>query len=170
MNARAPKKRTLGIGMTVGSPFHRFYEQLVALQAHRRRGGSAEMEALLVTGACVILDEMPMRDRARAEEEWWRASPTEYDMVKAAEDAEREELLRPRGPCRNCGARQASTWWVGEGGGLAFAHGMAQAWCEPCCVQKQIEHAEEVAAHLPELRLGAERMKLLEVLGRRILR
>jgi hypothetical protein len=81
----------------------------------------------------------------------WRASPA----------------VQPKGPCRNCGVRLATAWWTADGGTLAFVHGMVQAWCERCCVEKQIEHAEEVAARRPKMQLDRERMKLLEVLGRK---
>lgn len=90
--------------------------------------------------------------------------------VEAQEDETNAGPFKPKGPCRNCGARRATTWWVDDGGVLAFVHGMGQPWCEVCCNQKQIEFAEEAAARLPKLRLDAERMKLLEVLGRRNLR
>jgi hypothetical protein len=180
MIATTPKKRTLSIGMAVGSPFHRFYGKLVELQAFRRRKGPVgpliagmtdwDDERRLLDDAKAILLEMSPRERARAEEEWWRAVPEEYDAVKAAEDAEREETSKPKGLCRNCSVRQASTWWVGDGGTLAFVHGMGQPWCEPCCNGEQIKFAEEAVARLPKLRLDAERMKLLEVLGRRSLR
>jgi hypothetical protein len=169
-------KRTLGLAMTTGSPFHRFYLALCKLCEVRRRGGyepvdpswnTSEEEAPLVKEAHECLKEMTSSERARAEEHWWRASPLEYDAVKAAEDREREEAWRPKGPCRNCGVREASTWWVGDSGTLGFVHGMGQPWCERCCVEKQIEHAEEVAKKLPKLRLDLERMMLLEALGRR---
>lgn len=167
MIAAVPKKRRLSIGMAVGSPFHRFYKKLIDLQALRRIG-AWEREAQLLDEAQAILDEMTPRERVRAEEEWWRASPEEYDAVRTAEEAEYKDASTPKGPCRNCGARQATTWWVGDGGALAWAHGMGQPWCEVCCNQKQIEFAEEAVARLPKLRLDAERMKLLEVLGRKL--
>ena len=176
MTMSVPKKRTLGIAMATGTPLHRFYNVLVELRELRRRGGyepvdpswnTTDEEAPLVREAHKCLKEMGRAERARAEEHWWRASPFEHDAVEEAEDREREDQMRPKGPCANCGARQASTWWVGEGGALAFTRGWGQPWCEPCCAQKQIEHAEEMANKLPKLRLDVERMRLIEVLGRR---
>lgn len=78
-----------------------------------------------------------------------------------------EDSFKPKGPCQNCGAREATTWWVGDGGTLAFVHGFGRPWCEPCCFAKQLEHAEEQARSIPEIRLRIERSRLLEVLGRR---
>ncbi|KKN82016.1 hypothetical protein LCGC14_0312830 [marine sediment metagenome] len=58
----------------------------------------------------------------------------------------------PTGLCENCGLRDATGWWVGDGGVLAFVHGHKKAWCEQCVVRAQIQHAEEMAANLPSLR------------------
>jgi hypothetical protein len=74
----------------------------------------------------------------------------------------------PKGPCVKCGVRKATSWFVAEGGALAFVHGCGQAWCGPCCTQAAIEHAEEMAAKLPGLQRDMERMKLLEILARRV--
>jgi hypothetical protein len=55
------------------------------------------------------------------------------------------------GWCANCGIRQATLNWVGEGGVLAYAHGLASRWCERCVVAAQLEHARKLAASIPDL-------------------
>ena len=52
--------------------------------------------------------------------------------------------------CQNCGQHQGTVKWTA--GALDMAHGFYQMWCEGCALRKQIEHAEERAAALPELR------------------
>lgn len=59
---------------------------------------------------------------------------------------------RPTGPCERCTIRPAQHWWVGGGDAIALAHGQVWAWCERCCVEEQVRHAEEQAARLPGLR------------------
>ena len=41
--------------------------------------------------------------------------------------------------------------WVGEGGALAWAHGMSQLWCEICCVETRLIHFREMASKIPEM-------------------
>ena len=53
--------------------------------------------------------------------------------------------------CANCGKREATQNWVGEGGALAWSHGMTQRWCEICCLYEQIKFAKEQAKRIPEL-------------------
>jgi hypothetical protein len=52
-------------------------------------------------------------------------------------------MHQPTGICRNCKEREATTWWIGEGGTLAYVHGMKSAWCELCAVNAQIDHVNE---------------------------
>lgn len=52
-------------------------------------------------------------------------------------------------PCFNCGDRPGTVRW---GDSLAVTHGGVQWWCDVCALTVQIEHAEERAARLPELR------------------
>lgn len=54
--------------------------------------------------------------------------------------------------CQNCGENEATQRWVGEGGVLGLIHGAYEHWCEVCVLTAQIDHAEERAALLPELR------------------
>lgn len=54
--------------------------------------------------------------------------------------------------CRSCGQRPATLNWVGDGGTLAFAHGMYQRWCEHCALRAQIAFAEKAEQSLPDLR------------------
>lgn len=43
---------------------------------------------------------------------------------------------------------------------MAMTHGFVQMWCEVCVLTKQIEHAEERAALLPELRARLEALRV----------
>lgn len=51
--------------------------------------------------------------------------------------------------CPKCNEREGTIRW---GDALAITHGGAQWWCLVCALQAQINHAEERAAALPELR------------------
>lgn len=53
--------------------------------------------------------------------------------------------------CEKCGVRPGNKTWVGESGGLAWAHGLTRLWCERCCVEAQLTYARERAARIPEL-------------------
>ena len=53
--------------------------------------------------------------------------------------------------CQNCRKREATVDWIGDGGTLAFSHGMYQRWCEYCCTDKQLQHAKKLASMIPEL-------------------
>jgi len=53
--------------------------------------------------------------------------------------------------CGNCGKREATQNWVGEGGTLAWSHGMSQCWCEICCTFEQLKYAKKIANGIPEL-------------------
>lgn len=55
------------------------------------------------------------------------------------------------GQCENCKQRQGSINWVGEGGALAYSHGMSSWWCEFCATEAQLAHAKKVAADIPDL-------------------
>ena len=50
--------------------------------------------------------------------------------------------------CQNCGKRQGTENWVGDGGMLAFTHGFSQCWCKICCLEEQLKHAREVVARI----------------------
>lgn len=54
--------------------------------------------------------------------------------------------------CQNCGKREATITWVGEGGTLAWVHGMGQEWCKLCCVKEQLKYAKKQAERIPELK------------------
>jgi hypothetical protein len=53
--------------------------------------------------------------------------------------------------CARCQENEATVWWAGEMGMLAVTHGFMSPWCERCSVEKQAEHAREVADRLVEL-------------------
>jgi hypothetical protein len=54
--------------------------------------------------------------------------------------------------CDNCGEREGTQKWVGDGGAIALVHGSYSMWCKVCVLKEQIKHAEEWAAALPEMR------------------
>jgi hypothetical protein len=53
--------------------------------------------------------------------------------------------------CDNCEERLGTEKWVGENGVMGLVHGLYSMWCRLCCVRKQLEHAYEVSAKIPEL-------------------
>ena len=50
--------------------------------------------------------------------------------------------------CANCKKRKATLKWIGDGGSLAIAHGLASDWCEVCALEAQLKHAKERAAEI----------------------
>jgi RNA polymerase subunit RPABC4/transcription elongation factor Spt4 len=52
--------------------------------------------------------------------------------------------------CQNCGKREATENWVGEGGMLALTHGMYSCWCKICCLEAQLKYMREIVARIPE--------------------
>jgi hypothetical protein len=54
-------------------------------------------------------------------------------------------------PCVHCHKREATVQWVGEGGMLAFTHGMYEMWCDYCCTVEQLKHAQRSAKQIPRL-------------------
>lgn len=60
------------------------------------------------------------------------------------------------GICRNCGQREATIKWVGDGGSLGFVHGHWVPWCERCMVEAQLRYARERAADIPDLEARLE--------------
>jgi hypothetical protein len=68
----------------------------------------------------------------------------------------------PKGLCCNCNKRPVQTWWVAEGGALAFAHGAGRPWCMICVLEAQIAAAEKEAARLPALRAELEMLQKAE--------
>lgn len=61
--------------------------------------------------------------------------------------------------CQNCGQREGTENWVGEGGTMAFIHGMHQCWCKICCCEAQLEYARKLAATIPELEVKLAALK-----------
>ena len=61
--------------------------------------------------------------------------------------------------CQNCGEREGTNDWVGEGGMLAWSHGWSQKWCDLCCVREQLAHAKKLAERIPELEEKLERLE-----------
>lgn len=67
--------------------------------------------------------------------------------------------ITPGTKCENCGLRDATICWVGEGGGLDWSHGFWQPWCELCAKEAQLVHAEEAAASQWQLREDIRRLR-----------
>lgn len=65
------------------------------------------------------------------------------------------------GLCQKCRERPATLDWVGDGGTLAWAHGMSSRWCEICALRAQVVHCREAVERLPSLeaKLDAELAK-----------
>lgn len=61
---------------------------------------------------------------------------------------------RPPAPpdvCQNCKRRPAVLDWVGEGGALAYVHGMHVRWCQRCAWEAQLDYARKSALQIPDL-------------------
>lgn len=54
--------------------------------------------------------------------------------------------------CQHCQRRPGTETWIGEGGMLGWAHGIFALWCMQCVLEAQIEHAQQAAERLPELK------------------
>jgi len=66
--------------------------------------------------------------------------------------------------CANCHQRPGTLTWVGEGGTLAFTHGLSQQWCESCVVSAQLTHARASAARIPTLESRLNGLRTVEAL------
>lgn len=77
----------------------------------------------------------------------------EYDRAvkKAQEESKREEAALRKQTCFKCGKHKASVRWVGDGGFMAFTHGMWEPCCECCAARMVLEYAKERASKIPEL-------------------
>lgn len=53
--------------------------------------------------------------------------------------------------CQKCGQREGTENWTGEGGTLAYVHGMYQRWCKICCIEEQLKYARERVESIPKL-------------------
>lgn len=53
--------------------------------------------------------------------------------------------------CVNCKIRESTLDWVGEGGALAYVHGMSQPWCDRCAVEAQLAYVRKQAEQIPVL-------------------
>lgn len=60
--------------------------------------------------------------------------------------------------CANCGKRPGTIAWVGNGGALAYSHGMYQMWCELCTVEADIEYVLKQVERLPGLQERREQL------------
>jgi hypothetical protein len=54
--------------------------------------------------------------------------------------------------CQHCGCRPATLDWVGDGGALAYVHGMSQRWCDYCAIEAQLAYAIQQASTVEVLR------------------
>lgn len=53
--------------------------------------------------------------------------------------------------CKNCGKREATEIWVGDGGVMGYIHGASANWCKICCIEEQLRYAKKIAESIPEL-------------------
>lgn len=58
--------------------------------------------------------------------------------------------------CKNCGRLGTTAHpvgiWAGDGGSLAYSHGLYTYWCELCMKQAQLAHAEKCAESIAGLK------------------
>jgi hypothetical protein len=59
--------------------------------------------------------------------------------------------IRFLGLCDNCFIHKATNNWVGDGGVLAYTHGMYARWCACCCAKEQLKHCREASERIPDL-------------------
>ena len=60
--------------------------------------------------------------------------------------------------CNNCGKREGTLIWTGDGGTLAYIHGQYEMWCEVCVIETQLKQAKEVVKRIPELEKRLEEL------------
>lgn len=91
--------------------------------------------------------------RSRKWAEAQRQSTKAATILTIPIDEDDEGLLDAFGPklCANCGEREGTIQWLGQGGMLALTHGFYSMWCEVCATRAQLVYAEERAAAIPEL-------------------
>ena len=65
--------------------------------------------------------------------------------------------------CENCGKREATQTWVGEGGVMDLVRGGGSNWCEICCVCAQLKYAKEQAKRIPELEKKFSELKITDI-------
>jgi len=53
--------------------------------------------------------------------------------------------------CARCGKHPAIVRWVGQGGFLAYTHGMYSWWCPCCADREQLKYARKLARRIPKL-------------------
>jgi len=53
--------------------------------------------------------------------------------------------------CANCNNREGTICWIGDGGALAYVHGMYSMWCELCATIANLDYAKKQANLIPEL-------------------
>lgn len=61
--------------------------------------------------------------------------------------------------CANCLTRPAAEQWVGEGGYLAYSHGMSSWWCTLCVAKASLEYARKQAERIPTLEAEVARLE-----------
>jgi hypothetical protein len=65
----------------------------------------------------------------------------------------------PQTICVHCGRFGPTVHWVGEGGVLAFTHGLSVRWCPLCVATEQLLHARTQAGKIPELEAEVARLR-----------
>lgn len=80
---------------------------------------------------------------------WWNGDYDERDNLM---NAMQECKCKCHKLCVNCGEREATETWVGDGGVLAWSHGGGRPWCELCCKKAQLKYAEDAASRISNLK------------------
>jgi hypothetical protein len=61
--------------------------------------------------------------------------------------------------CSNCHKRKATENWVGDGGWMAYSHGMYSRWCKICVLEAQIASIRKSMNRLPTLEAKLKKLK-----------
>jgi len=61
--------------------------------------------------------------------------------------------------CQNCGKREATTNWVGDGGVIEYVHGFYQRWCDYCATKATLAYARKQARRIPSLERKLAKLK-----------
>ena len=87
-----------------------------------------------------------------------------YDTIEHGEQPmqKKGKLRKPvveKPLCQHCHKRPATIQWVGDGGMLAFTHGMYENWCDFCATTEQLKAARRSAKHIPRLEKKLKKLK-----------
>jgi len=61
--------------------------------------------------------------------------------------------------CANCNKHQGTEIWVGNGGIMAYSHGMYVYWCRCCVLDANLKYAKRQAKLIPAMEARKKRLK-----------